>query len=152
MPGWTMSRWNVFCALRFYGCNCNDAPATGAVEEVVLRADYGDRVSLKGRLQRPHPARNPGAFDYRSFLAQRDIDGTLLVGKGQQGGAVEHLPGHWSPRGGVVAPEARGAPDGRAQSRGCFCRAIAGVVAGGEAALFPRRCAMPFAARGWRMR
>jgi competence protein ComEC len=70
---------------------------------VVLQADQGDRVSLEGRLRRPPPARNPGAFDYRSFLAQRDIYGTLFVGKGQQVVAVEPMPGHWLSEG-VVLP------------------------------------------------
>ena len=60
-----------------------------------FRAGYGDRVSLKGRLRRPHPARNPGAFDYRSFLAQQDIYSTLYIGKAEQVVAIERLPGYW---------------------------------------------------------
>ena len=65
------------------------------VKDLVFAADYGDRVSLKGRLQRPHPARNPGAFDYRDFLAQQQVYGTLYVGKAEQVVAIERLPGHW---------------------------------------------------------
>ena len=65
------------------------------VKDVYLPADYGDRVSLRGRLQRPRAVRNPGAFDYRAFLAQQDIYGTLFVGKPEQIVSVEHLPGHW---------------------------------------------------------
>ena len=65
------------------------------VKDAYLPADYGDRVSLRGKLQRPHAVRNPGAFDYRAFLAQQDIYGTLFVGKPEQIVAVERLPGHW---------------------------------------------------------
>lgn len=65
------------------------------VKEVPLLADYGDRVSLEGRLRRPHPARNPGGFDYRFFLAQQDIYGILFVGKAQQVVMVQSLRGDW---------------------------------------------------------
>ena len=73
------------------------------VKDVYLPADYGDRVSLRGKLQRPRAMRNPGAFDYRTFLAQQDIYGTLFVGKPEQIASVEHLPGHWLYEG-VVLP------------------------------------------------
>ena len=73
---------------------------------VSLPADYGDRVSLAGRLRRPHPARNPGAFDYRAFLIQQDIHATLFVGKAQQVVAVESLPGYWLNEG-LVLPMRR---------------------------------------------
>ena len=73
------------------------------VKDVYLPADYGDRVSLRGKLQQPRPARNPGGFDYRAFLAQQDIYGTLFVGKPEQVVSVERLPGHWLYEG-VVLP------------------------------------------------
>ena len=73
------------------------------VKDAYLPADYGDRVSLRGRLQRPRAVRNPGAFDYRAFLAQQDIYGTLFVGKPEQVVSVERLPGHWLYEG-VVLP------------------------------------------------
>ena len=73
------------------------------VKDVYWPADYGDRVSLRGRLQRPRAVRNPGAFDYRAFLAQQDIYGTLFVGKPEQIVSVERLPGHWLYEG-VVLP------------------------------------------------
>ena len=74
-----------------------------AVKDAYLPADYGDRVSLRGRLQRPRPVRNPGGFDYQAFLAQQDIYGTLFVGKPEQVVSVERLPGHWLYEG-VVLP------------------------------------------------
>ena len=73
------------------------------IKDGYLPADYGDRVSLRGRLQRPPAVRNPGAFDYRAFLAQQDIYGTLFVGKSEQVVSVECLPGHWLYEG-VVLP------------------------------------------------
>ena len=63
--------------------------------DVSLPADYGDRVVLQGRLRRPLTARNPGAFDYRAFLALREIHGTLYIGRREQLVAVESLPGDW---------------------------------------------------------
>lgn len=73
------------------------------VKDVYLPADYGDRVSLRGKLQRPRAARNPSGFDYQTFLAQQDVYGTLFVGKPEQVVAVERLPGHWLYEG-VVLP------------------------------------------------
>ena len=57
-------------------------------------------------MRRPHPARNPGAFDYRAFLIQQDIHATLFVGKAQQVVAVESLPGYWLNEG-LVLPMRR---------------------------------------------
>ena len=73
------------------------------VKDAYLPADYGDRVSLRGKLQRPHAMRNPGAFDYQAFLAQQDIYGTLFVSKPEQVVSVERLPGHYLYEG-VVLP------------------------------------------------
>lgn len=41
--------------------------------------DFGDLVRVKGRLRRPEPARNPGAFDYRAYLERRGIFALLSV-------------------------------------------------------------------------
>lgn len=41
--------------------------------------DYGDRLRLHGLLRWPDGERNPGAFDYRRFLAQRNIHVTLTT-------------------------------------------------------------------------
>ena len=81
------------------------------VKDAYLPADYGDRVSLRGRLQRPRAVRNPGAFDYRAFLAQQDIYGTLFVGKSEQVVSVERLPRTLAVRRRGVAPKTRRAPE-----------------------------------------
>ena len=74
-------------------------PAVGrvlvTVRELPWIADYGDSLVLQGRLLRPWPARNPGAFDYRRFLAHRGIYATLSVRKGEQVIAHQALPGSW---------------------------------------------------------
>ena len=53
---------------------------------------YGDRLELRGILRRPKGQRNPGGFDYRSFLARRHVFGILypdqefeIVATGQSG-------------------------------------------------------------------
>ena len=38
---------------------------------------YGDRLELRGTLRRPRGQRNPGCFDYRSYLARRQVFGAL---------------------------------------------------------------------------
>ena len=81
------------------------------VKDVYLPADYGDRMSLRGKLQRPRAMRNPGSFDYRAFLAKQDIYGTLFVGKPEQVVSVERLPGHWLYEG-VVLPLRRAVRQG----------------------------------------
>ena len=40
---------------------------------------YGDTISVHGRLERPFGPRNPGGFDYRSYLAHQGIHATLLA-------------------------------------------------------------------------
>jgi competence protein ComEC len=44
-------------------------------ERVAVR--YGDRLAVAGKLSAPRPARNPGGFDYRSYLKRRGV--TALV-------------------------------------------------------------------------
>ncbi len=60
-----------------------------------LRADYGDRLELQGRLRRPSPSRNPGAFDYRAFLQRQNIHATLSVRDVAALRVIERLPGSW---------------------------------------------------------
>ncbi|HUU57719.1 MAG TPA: DNA internalization-related competence protein ComEC/Rec2 [bacterium] len=42
-----------------------------------VAARYGDRLAVAGKVSAPKPARNPGGFDYRSYLRRRGI--TALV-------------------------------------------------------------------------
>ena len=58
-------------------------PASGRAhvsvyENVPLR--YGDEVAIKGKLVAPRPARNPGGFDYRSYLKRRGITALVTAG------------------------------------------------------------------------
>ena len=53
---------------------------------------YGDHLELRGILRRPQGQRNPGGFDYRSYLARRQVFGILhpdrelkIVASGQSG-------------------------------------------------------------------
>ena len=75
-------------------------PVSGLVLVTVkglhFRGDYGDRVALRGRLRRPPPARNPGAFDYRRFLAHKGIYATLSVRKPEQVVALSPQRGAWT--------------------------------------------------------
>ncbi len=76
-----------------------EGPATGRVLVTVRNLpwppDYGDSLVLQGRLMAPSPARNPGAFDYRRFLAHKDIYATLSVRKPEQLIAHQARSGHW---------------------------------------------------------
>ena len=45
---------------------------------------YGDRIELQGVLRRPNEQRNPGGFDYRSYLARRGVFGILYPNRGQE--------------------------------------------------------------------
>lgn len=69
--------------------------------------DYGDRLTARLHLRRPHPSRNPGAFDYRAFLERKGIHAMGSVSRREQ--ILEIRPG----RGGwlwtyVVLPVRRG--------------------------------------------
>ena len=51
-------------------------------EPISLR--YGDRIEVQGVLRRPNGQRNPGGFDYRSYLARRQVFGILYPQWGQE--------------------------------------------------------------------
>ena len=60
---------------------------------------YGDHLELRGTLRRPQGQRNPGGFDYRSYLARRQVFGILypdreieIAVSGQSG----YLPLRWT--------------------------------------------------------
>ena len=44
-------------------------------EPIPLR--YGDRIEVEGVLRQPNEQRNPGGFDYRFYLARRQVFGIL---------------------------------------------------------------------------
>ncbi len=58
------------------------------VRKVQRKWHYGDRVRLRVRVRPPRPARNPGEFDYRAYLARREIYLTGFLG---DDGGVELL-------------------------------------------------------------
>lgn len=74
-------------------------PVAGRVlvsaRDLDLPADLGDRLTLNSRLQRPAPARNPGAFDYRAFLELEQIHFLLALRRPEQLVACEQRPGPW---------------------------------------------------------
>ena len=51
-------------------------------ESIPLR--YGDQIELQGILRRPNEQRNPGGFDYRSYLARRGVFGLLYPNRGHK--------------------------------------------------------------------
>ena len=82
-------------------------------EGVAHSLGYGDVIRVYGRLRHPPPARNPGGFDYRSYLLRRGIFGLLsvsspedieLVEKGEEGS--RHLYGLFICK--VILPIRRG--------------------------------------------
>lgn len=60
-------------------------PSAGVGRE--LRS--GDRWQIIGRLQRPRGMRNPGAFDYQSWLVQQGYSATGYVRQGKQASRLE---------------------------------------------------------------
>ncbi|MEW6749659.1 MAG: DNA internalization-related competence protein ComEC/Rec2, partial [Candidatus Latescibacterota bacterium] len=58
-------------------------PVTGRVRITAHRfppaAAPGDSVAVRGVLRRPEPARNPGAFDYRAYLAEQGVHAVLSL-------------------------------------------------------------------------
>ena len=51
-------------------------------EPIPLR--YGDRIEVDGILRQPNGQRNPGGFDYRSYLARRGVFGILYPPRGKE--------------------------------------------------------------------
>ena len=51
-------------------------------EAIPLR--YGDRIEVEGMLRQPNGQRNPGGFDYRFYLARRQVFGILYPQWGQE--------------------------------------------------------------------
>src|SRR6202790_3678691 len=88
----------IHCGIRLsiYSPRQNDSPAEESSNPIPARAPmpesvyhYGDRVRFSARLKLPRNIRNPGAFDYRGYLADRNIAalGSTKIEN------VERLPG-----------------------------------------------------------
>ena len=45
---------------------------------------YGDQIEVEGVLRQPNEQRNPGGFDYRFYLARREVLGILQLDRGQE--------------------------------------------------------------------
>jgi len=56
---------------------CPDAPDNGDRLDASVR--YGSLVHVRGRLIQPTPARNPGGFDQRLYLATQDVEAVVRV-------------------------------------------------------------------------
>ena len=69
-------------------------PVQVTVRDHQFAAHGGDRVRLRCRLGQAQPARNPGAFDYRRFLALQGIHATASSAPDDVI-AIESLPGTW---------------------------------------------------------
>ena len=57
--------------------------------------DYGDLFTVVALLRRPSQARNPGAFDYRSFVERKGITATATVRKPEDILETEGGEGTW---------------------------------------------------------
>src|SRR5579863_7510040 len=79
--------------LSIYGPHVPDTPEdqadSGTPHEALPILHYGDRIRFSGKLKLPRNFRNPGAFDYRGYLADRGI-AALGSAKIEN---VERLPG-----------------------------------------------------------
>lgn len=44
-----------------------------------MEMDYGQKIIVRGKLEIPEKSRNPGGFDYRKYLAQKGVYGTVFI-------------------------------------------------------------------------
>ncbi len=63
--------------------------------EQVTEATYGDHLALRVVPTLPEPARNPGGFDYRDYLALRGIRALAYVSRNEQVLLKEEHQGAW---------------------------------------------------------
>jgi Domain of unknown function (DUF4131) len=85
--------------LGIYGPRSNDAEADDSYTALNANSampvfHYGDRIRFTAKLRLPRNFRNPGAFDYQGYLADRDIAalGSTKIE------SVERLPGFYGSR------------------------------------------------------
>ena len=80
------------------------------VKDVYLPADYGDRVSLRGKLQQPRPARNQAASIIEPFCPAGYLRHSLR--RQTRTGRVPRIPARaLAIRGRGAAPQTRRAPE-----------------------------------------
>jgi len=82
---------------RIYGPRSSSS-APNQSSDTASRFRYGDRLRLSARIKLPRNFRNPGAFDYRAYLADRGI-AALGTAKMED---VERLPGFAGSRIGLI--------------------------------------------------
>lgn len=79
-------------------------PLSGLVQltlrDVDLVVDDADQLQVRARLRRPAQARNPGAFDYRRFLALQGVHAVATV---PTGGVVRLQPRPGAEQGAIAA-------------------------------------------------
>jgi competence protein ComEC len=83
--------WNLMVSLAISGSPPDSVPA------------YGDAIVLRGILQPPRGARNPGEFDEGSYFHANGIDGMYIVRKPRQFRILVRENG-WSMTGRIVIP------------------------------------------------
>ncbi len=74
-------------------------PVSGKVQVFLVQPEITGlrtkaRVRLRGRLERPRPALNPGQFDYRDYLKRRDIH-AVFRGYGSKAMRILDSPSGW---------------------------------------------------------
>lgn len=61
-------------------CNKNGRILLGTIKnEKPVLYEYGSELIFTGRLDLPKGVRNPGGFDYRRYLAQKGVSGTVFA-------------------------------------------------------------------------
>ncbi|MBD3347957.1 MAG: DNA internalization-related competence protein ComEC/Rec2, partial [Candidatus Eisenbacteria bacterium] len=61
--------------------------------EEIRRPERGELLDVRGRLERPRPPRNPGAFDFESYLEHRGIRSVLSAESAERLEGPANLPG-----------------------------------------------------------
>ena len=84
--------------LSIYGSRTSDSlersRETASSAEFMPVLHYGDRIRFSARLRRPRNFRNPGAFDYESYLADRGI-AALGSAKAENLEVLPGFAGNW---------------------------------------------------------
>jgi ComEC/Rec2-related protein len=94
--------------------------STHAVWQVRWKAapEFGDELELSGTAEPIPPARNPGEFDMRSYLARRDVRRMLFVRYPENGTLIRHGGGN---------PIMRAAQKSRTWMQNTLCQGLEGA-------------------------